>query len=296
MGELLQATREVLDTVLFRIGDTAVSLSTLLTSVVVILLTFWVSRILRRLAEHTLSRRGGRPGLIGTVTGLIHYTVLAIGFGVALDTAGVDLTALFAAGAIFAVGLGFAMQSIAQNFVAGVILLAERAIKPGDIIAVEGTIVKVVEMGIRASIAQSRDGEDLIIPNSTLIQTTVKNHTLRQSIFRIRVPVGVTYGSDMELVHSTLVEAGAALNANWFANDMAPAVMMTGFGDHSVNWELAVWINDPWEWRPATSEVHSAIWSAFREKGIVIAFPQLDVHLDAPVVDSIDRLARRSAA
>jgi len=296
MGELLQATREVLDTVLFRIGDTAVSLSTLLTSVIVILLTFWVSRILRRLAEHTLSRRGGRPGLIGTVTGLIHYTVLAIGFGVALDTAGVDLTALFAAGAIFAVGLGFAMQSIAQNFVAGVILLAERAIKPGDIIAVEGTIVKVAEMGIRASIAQSRDGEDLIIPNSTLIQTTVKNYTLRQSIFRIRIPVGVTYGSDMELVHATLLEACTALDADWFSSDIPPAVMMTGFGDNSVNWELAVWIDDPWEWRPATSAVHSAVWSAFKEKGIVIAFPQLDVHLDAPVVDSIDRLARRSAA
>lgn len=291
MTEFLQAAGRFLDTVLFRIGDTPISISTLLSVVLVVLATLWFSRVLRRFAERTLSRRGGRPGLIGTVTGLIHYTVLITGFGVALGTAGIDLTALFAAGAIFAIGLGFAMQSIAQNFVAGVILLAERAIKPGDVLSVEGKIVKVLEMGIRASIAQSRDGEDLIIPNSTLIQTTVTNFTLRSSVFRIRVPVGVVYSSDMAAVRRVLEEAAATASAEWAVSDRDPQVILTDFGNHSVNWEVAVWMDDPWAWRLAVSSLNEEIWTAFQRHGIVIAFPQLDVHFDAPVIASMEKLS-----
>ena len=293
--DFLTRLQRVFDAVLFRIGETPITLSTLLSVVVVVIVTFWASRMLRLLAERALSRKGGRPGVIGTVTGIIHYAVLITGFAVALSTAGIDLTALFAAGAIFAVGLGFAMQSIAENFVAGVILLAERAIKPGDVLQVEDKVVKVIEMGIRASIAQTRDGEDMIIPNSILIQTTVKNFTLRSPIFRIRVPVGVVYASDMALVRTTLQKVTAALDQPWFVKDRDPQVIMTDFGNHSVNWEVAVWINDPWEWRPAISTVHEAIWWAFQKQDIVIAFPQLDVHLDAPVMESIERISRPAA-
>jgi small-conductance mechanosensitive channel len=295
MMDFLLRLQRVFDAVLFRIGDTPITLSTLLSMVLVVFVTFWASRMLRLLAQRALSRKGGRPGVIGTVTGVIHYAVLITGFAVALSTAGIDLTALFAAGAIFAIGLGFAMQSIAENFVAGVILLAERAIKPGDVLQVEDKIVKVIEMGIRASIAQTRDGEDMIIPNSILIQTTVKNFTLRTPIFRIRVPVGVIYASDMALVRTTLQNAASALDEPWVVKDRDPQVIMTEFGDHSVNWELALWINDPWEWRPALSAVHEAIWRAFKKQNIVIAFPQLDVHLDAPVVESFERISRPAA-
>ncbi len=296
MQEFLVAARNALETVLFTIGSTQVTVATLLSVVTVIIATFWVSRILRALVTRALSARGGKPGAIGTVTGLIHYGVLIVGFGVALSTAGIDLTALFAAGAIFAVGLGFAMQSIAQNFVAGVILLAERAIKPGDILEVEGKIVKVVEMGIRSSVAHTRDGEDLIIPNATLIQTTVTNFTLRNSAYRIRLPVGVIYGSDMRLVKETLTAVANRMHEKWGSTDRNPLIALTAFGAHSVDWEIGVWIDDPWEWRPATSDLHEAVWWAFQERGIVIAFPQLDVHLDAPVMETLRQLAGRQAA
>lgn len=295
MMEFLVRLQRVFDTVLFRIGDTPITLSTLLSVALVVILTFWASRVLRLLAERTLSRRGGRPGVIGTVTGIIHYAVLIVGFAVALSTAGIDLTALFAAGAIFAVAIGFAMQSISENFVAGVILLAERAIKPGDVLQVEGKVVKVAEMGIRASIGQTRDGEDLIIPNSTLIQTTVTNYTLRSPVFRVRVPVGVVYASDMALVRTTLRKTAESLDGPWYVKDREAQIVMTAFGDHSVNWELAVWINDPFEWRPAVSAIHEAIWWAFREHDIIIAFPQLDLHLDAPIMESIERMSRPAA-
>jgi len=296
MLDVLVAVRSVLDTVLFRIGDTPISISTIITAVLVILAAFWVSRAIRRLIDRGLTRRGAKPGAIGTINGLIHYAVLFTGFGVALGTTGIDLTALFAAGAIFAVGIGFAMQSIAQNFVAGVILLAERSIKPGDVLEVEGKVVKLLEMGVRASIARTRDGEDLIVPNSTLIQTTVKNYTLRNSAFRIRVPVGVVYRSDMALVKRTLTDVAHAMTAKLPMSDRDPQIILTSFGDNAVQWEVAVWIDDPWAWRLAASELSQAIWFAFQKLDIVIAFPQLDVHFDPPIQDSIGRLATGRAA
>lgn len=296
MIDVLTAVRDVLDTELFRIGETPITIATIITALLIILAAFWLSRVLRGLVERGLTRRGAKPGAIGTITGLIHYAVLITGFGVSLGSTGIDLTALFAAGAIFAVGIGFAMQSILQNFVAGVILLAERAIKPGDVLEVEGKVVKVLEMGIRASVAQTRDGEDLIIPNSTLIQTTVKNYTLRNSAFRIRVPVGVVYSSDMDLVKRTLTEVARTVSARLPIAGREPQIILTAFGDHAVQWEVAIWIDDPWAWRLAASELSEAIWVAFRKLDIVIAFPQLDVHFDPPVQETIRRLAATTAA
>jgi len=225
----------------------------------------------------------------------VRYLVLIAGFGVALDTAGIELSALFAAGALFAVGLGFAMQSIAQSFVAGLIILSERSIKPGDILNVEGQVVRVRDVGIRASVAQTRDGEDLIIPNAVLIQTTVTNHTLRDSIYRIRVSVGVVYSSDMKVVKETLMDVAKSVSETYAVEGRAPQVVMTEFGNNSVNWEVAIWTNDPWQSRLATSALHEAIWWTFKEKNLVIAFPQLDIHFDPPLMAGLERLASSAA-
>ncbi len=285
MNNLMQALGRILEIRLFTIGNTMVTVSTLLASVLVMLATLWLARVLRRVVAASLTRRGAKPDVAGSVSGLIYYSVLIMGFAVALSTAGIELAAMFAAGAVFAVGLGFAMQSIAQNFVAGVILLSERAIKPGDLLAVEGKLVKVSEVGIRSCVAQTKDGEDLIIPNSVLVQTTVTNFTLRESDYRVRVPVGVSYSSDMVLVRATLLEAARAAGAKW-SSPRDPTVFMTAFGQHSVDWQVGFWIDQPWDQAQASSDLHEAIWWALQEKGIVIAFPQLDLHLDPQVTTS----------
>ena len=284
MSQFLSDAREWLNQDLIRIADTPISVSTVITLVLILLATLWVSKWLRRLIERLLAKRN--PAAASTLAALIHYAVLIIGFSTALSTAGINLTAMFAAGAIFAVGLGFAMQSIVQNFVSGVILLTERSIKPGDVLEVEGMVVKVADMGIRASLVQSRDGEDIIIPNSVLAQNSVKNYTMRDSNFRVRAAVGVTYGSDMKLVRETLEQVAAEVSTRWRVTGKTPNVVMTGFGDNSVNWEVGVWTSDPWEFRVAVSDLHESVWSAFQDKKIVIAFPQLDVHLDPQVTRS----------
>ena len=295
MTEILRTLRAALDYRLFELGGAVITTATLLTAGILLTLTVVASKSLSAFVSRVLLRRGGKPGPVGTISTLLRYFVLVVGIGIALDTAGINLAALFAAGALFAVGLGFAMQSIAQNFVAGVILLVERSIQPGDILQVEGKVVQVLDMGIRASVARTRDGEDLVIPNAVLIQTTVTNHTLKDSIHRIKVPVGVTYDSDMAVVKETLTAVASTVSGRYAIEGKAPQVIMTDFGDNAVNWEVAIWMNDPWTSRPAISALHEAIWWAFKEKGIVIAFPQLDVHFDAPVTTALARAASPAA-
>jgi potassium efflux system protein len=291
----LSSVKKILDTKLFSIGGSPITVSTLATIVLVMIVTVWVSRLVRAIIARAMTRRGSRPEVAAGVTRLIHYVMILAGIGVAFAAAGIDIGSLFTAGAIFAVGLGFAMQNIAQNFVAGVILQTERTIRPGDVLGVEGNIVRVTDIGIRASIVQTRDGEDLVIPNSSLIQETVKNYTLKNATVRIRVPVGVTYSSDMALVKQTLTETARAISKKWAVPEREPLIALREFGNNSVNWEIGIWMDDPWEWRPAMSDLHEAVWYAFKERGIVIAFPQLDVHLDPPVMETLERMSTRGA-
>ena len=291
MNEFFSEMNEALSFQLFRIGQTPLTLSTLITLLAILVLTYWISGWLRRLTVQLLAKR--HPSTANTLAVLIHHAVLVVGFSTALSTAGIDLTGLFTAGAIFAVGLGFAMQSIVQNFVAGVILLTERSIKPGDVLEVEGLVVKVSDMGVRASIAKSRDGEEIIIPNSVLSQNSVKNYTLSDSLYRVGVEVGVSYDSDMKQVKSTLERVAAKVTNEWGTTSKKPLVIMTSFGDSSVDWAIHAWIKDPWDLPSATSDLLQAVWWAFREAGIVIAFPQMDVHVDRPIAQALGTLAAR---
>jgi len=292
MQDLLLRIREVLHVELIKIGTTEVTVSTLLTAVLVLVLSFWLSRLIRRamvrrVKESSVPERGS----MAVTARLVHYTIVLVGIGIALSTLGVQLGALFAAGAVFAVAIGFAMQTISQNFVAGVILLFERSIKPGDIVEVEGRIMSIRELGIRATIARGLNEEDLIIPNSVLVQATVKNYTLRDALYRIDAEVGVTYGSDMADVRRVLEETAQAVE--WRTRDNDPVILMKEFGASSVNFVVSVFTENPWNLRQQRSALNEAIWWALKEAGITIAFPQLDVHVDRALTQA---LARRGSA
>ncbi len=285
---------EILDFQLFVLSGTAVTVGTAVTALFIVLASFIISRILQRTIDRTLRPHVIREGSVQALQRLVHYTAMIIGLAVAFDTVGISLSALFAAGAIFAIGLGFAMQNIAQNFVSGVILLLERSIKPGDIIEVNNTVVRVDEMGIRAAIVRTLDDEELIVPNSLLVQATVKNFTLGDSQYRIRVPVGVTYGSDLTVVRDTLEQV--ARDADWRLSTRDPVILLTSFGSSSVDFEVSVWITSPWDARRVRSQLHYDIWWALKEAGVTIAFPQLDVHFDPPIMDSVRALTTRTVA
>jgi len=275
-----------LDVRLFDVGGTTVTLATVIAALMVAVATLWISRLLRRALGRVLRKRQGiDEGTIGVMTRLTHYAVLALGAGIALHTIGFDLTALFAAGALFAVAIGFAMQNVVSNFVSGLILLVERAIKPGDVIDFEGQLVSVKDMGIRTTLVRTLDDEDLIIPNSLLVQAAVRNFTFRDDLYRLRVEVGVSYDSDMRRVRETLEQTMGALE--WRSRQRDPAVLLSAFGTSSVDWEASVWIEDPWRSRTGRSRMREAIWWALKDAGVTIAYPQLDLHVDPPVEESL---------
>lgn len=290
MTEFFTLLDDILQYHLFDIAGTAVNVATLVIFALILGATFLIARFLEHALERGFRRWGVRDeGSIGVSTRLVHYLVLIVGFGVALHTIGINLTALFAAGAVFAIALGFAMQNIVQNFVSGIILLAERTIKPGDVLEVEGRKVKVVRLGIRSTVARTLNEEDLIIPNGTLVQSTVMNHTLRDRDFRLRAQVGVAYSSDMKQVHRVLEEA--AKEIDWRKRDRDPVVLLLGFGSSSVDWEVSVWIDDPWRMQQHRSALNEIVWWTLKDAGITIAFPQLDLHLDPEVTESMVRRA-----
>ncbi len=291
LGELdglVQTSEGLLNLSLFQIAGTPISLMTIALFLLVVVLTFWLSRLTQRGLVTAFHVRGVTDqGTVALVQRLTHYTVLAMGLGVALQTVGIDLGALFAAGAVFAVGIGFAMQNIAQNFVSGLILMVERSIRPGDTLLIAGSVVRVEELGIRATVVRTRDGEALIVPNSNLVADAVRNFSLGEGSFRICAVVGVTYDSDMHQVRRALESAIAKLD--YACAEPAPVVQMTGFGDSSVNFAVRVWIRDPWEQRNRQSDLYETLWWALKDAGVVIAFPQLDVHFDPPVAEGFAR-------
>jgi small-conductance mechanosensitive channel len=283
--------QDILSQKLFSIGEHQITLMTVIAVALILLFTFLISKLLEAAVNRAFKiRRVTDEGTAAVTHRLVHYAVLLTGFAIALQNLGIDLSALFAAGALFAVALGFAMQNIAQNFVSGVILLVERSIKPGDILEVEGKIVRVSRMGIRSTVSRTLNDEEIIIPNSTLVQNSVTNYTMQDSIYRLRAAVGVSYSSDLALVRKTLEEV--ARDLPWRLKSREPRILLRQFGNSSVDYELSVWIDQPWRafWR--LSDLNEAIWWAFKEKNITIAFPQLDLHLDPPVTDSLMRLPR----
>ena len=275
--DLLQAIRTVLETRLFEIGGTAVTVASVATFVLIVVVTFWISKLIQRLVGRLLAHGGAaQQGTVALIQRGLHYLVVLSGVAVALQMVGISLATVFAAGAVVAVGVGFAMQNILQNFVSGLILFAERSIKETDILEVNGKTIRVEKIGTRATVARTRDDEQVIIPNSDLVQSVVTNYTLEDSLYRVHSEVGVSYSSDMRRVREVLTETARGLKRRTTRKE--PVVFMQEFGDSSVVWGAMVWTDDPWIAPGVRSDLNEAIWWALKDAGITIAFPQMDVH------------------
>lgn len=270
--------QELLSRQLFEISGIPVTIASVVSFVLIMLFAFWISSILRKITAKAMIRGGmAQPGTVSTVQRLLHYAVLTVGLAVGVQTIGISLASLFAAGAVVAVAIGFALQNVLQNFVSGVILLAERSITEHDVLEVQGEQVVVERLGARATVARTRDDHQLIIPNSVLVQSSVTNLTLADDVHRVRTRVGVAYASDMEKVQRVLLAAGASIENR--IEESQPVALLLAFGDSSVEWELSIWVDDPWGARVTRSDLNMAIWRLFEAEGITIAFPQLDLHV-----------------
>lgn len=278
----------LLDFRLFNIGTTPVTVATAIAFAGVLLVAYVLSRLLQKTVERILRLQSVEIGSIRVARRLAHYAVMALGLAVGMQTVGINLSALFAAGAVFAVGLGFGMQNIAENFVSGVILLIEHTIKPGDVLEVQGEVVRVRQMGIRATIVRTRNEEELIVPNSKLVQSAVKNYTLGDPLYRVRAQVGVSYSCNVPQVRQLLEQCGEKFPDR--VGSPHPVVQIKAFGNSTIDFEVSIWVDRPWDGPLIQSKLLEAMWLTLTEHHVTIAFPQLDVHFDPEIQKTLDGL------
>lgn len=240
------------------------------------LLARWLSRFL---GNRLLPRFGVDEGAAAAVQSVLFYGFLAAIFLLALRVVNVPLTAFTILGGAFAIGVGFGSQNLMNNFISGLILLVERPIRVGDLITVGDLVGVVTHIGARSTRVKKPSNVDMIVPNSTFLETNVINWTLTDDTYRTSVTVGVAYGSTLrdvaKLIRLAVEEHGRVLKAP------APTVLFTSFGDNSLNFEVHFWIRMRREMdrRIIESDIRYRIDGLFRDAGIVIAFPQRDVHL-----------------
>lgn len=230
--------------------------------------------ILRRLLKHTRLDLG----LQFAIAKIFGYVLVGLGLYVALMTNGVNLSSLAVVAGALGLGIGFGLQGVVANFVSGIVLLAERPVSLGDRIEVEGVAGRVTKISLRATTVLTNDNISIIVPNSQLTSNPVTNWSHGGPRVRMRVPVGIAYGTDPQRVRELLLKVAASHPEVLKAPE--PMVYFDGFGDNALHFELAVWTDtmthSPRRFR---SELNFMIERALREAGIEIPFPQRVVHL-----------------
>jgi small-conductance mechanosensitive channel len=217
-------------------------------------------------------------GLRYAIGRILGYVIFFLGVLIALQTVGINATMLAVFGGALGVGLGFGLQDVVKNFVAGLVVLIERPVQVGDRIEIEGVSGDVVEIRARATVVRTNDDIHLIVPNSKFISETVINRSFGRRIVRYRIPVGVAYGSDPEVVKEALL--AAARGSESVLADPAPVVWFVEFGQSSLDFELLCWTATMLS-RPGAfaSDLNFRILAELKAREIEIPFPQRDLHI-----------------
>jgi potassium efflux system protein len=269
--------KEFLDRRLLELAGASITPGSLIVGAGVVLFAVVIANLLAMSARRVLRARGTALGVQFAFAKIVRYTVISIGLVGAVNAMGFRLDALLAASAVVAVGIGFGLQNIAQNFISGLILLLEQPVRHGDFVRVGGTLGTVDDIGLRATHIVTRDEVTIIVPNSALITAEVVNHSRPTTSLRIRVPVGVAYGTDPELV--TRVLLGVAKRDQHVLTVPAPEVRLEDFAESSMSFALLCWIPNARDDLRIGSSLRFAIEKAFREAGVVMPFPQREVRL-----------------
>lgn len=255
-----------------------ITLGDLILGLIVIVGTMLAARNLPGTLEvMVLSRMHLEPGSGYAITTIVTYVIVLFGVVAALAVLGVQWSKLQWLVAALGVGLGFGLQEIVANFVSGIILLFERPIRVGDTVTIGGTTGTVSRIRIRATTLVDWDRKEQIIPNKTFVTEDLTNWTLSDPIVRVIVYVSVAYGSDVGAVHDILLKV--AEDNQRVVEDPAPAVFCVGLGDSSINFEVRVFIEDLLDYMPLSHELHASIIGALSDAGVVIPFPQQDIHV-----------------
>ena len=284
---------DTLDAMALSLGDMRISLfDVLIVSAVVfgvLALAWFASKLARRFVRRFTKLDETQQLLAEKI---LTIAIWAAAFFIGIDLLGIDLTALAVFSGAFGLAIGFGLQKTFGNLIAGIILLMDKSIKPGDVIAVTDmagneSFGQIRKIGVRAVSVTTRDQREYLIPNENLMVNQVENWSYSSKNVRMQVPVGVSYDSDMHLAEKLMLEAANACDR--ILKAPPPTVWMTEYGDNSVNFTIHCWIKDP---EDGVGNVRSAVlkklWWLFKEHGIEIPFPQRDLHIRSS--DQLDRM------
>jgi small-conductance mechanosensitive channel len=243
--------------------------------------------------SQVLEAAGLESGTQETLSTLLRYGVTLVGTVVVLQAWGVDLRSFAILASALGVGIGFGLQNIANNFVSGVLINAERPVRPGDFVRVGEFVGSVTRVGARSTSILTLDRVTILVPNSRLLEGEVENWSHDDAVSRVHVPVGVAYGSDVQRVRHALLEV--ARGQRGVLRDPRPEVQLLRLGESSLDFELLVWTGDPRNRARLVSDLNLGILSALRVSGIQIPFPQRELHLRSPSLErAVSAWTRRS--
>ncbi len=262
----------------FDLGGQRITIGLIIAALATLYGSFYVAQIAPKilLDEQILGRQMDR-GVRGSIGHLMRYLIIFVGLLLTFSLLGFSMTNVTIILSALGVGIGFGLQGIVNNFVSGLILLFERPIREGDTIALGEQWARVKKIGMRATIIETFDLSEMVIPNADMISNHVTNWTLSNRQVRLTVPVGVDYGSDVPLVVETLL--ACATDNGSVVKSPTPEVLFFNLGDSSLDFKLRVWIQDADDRLTVKSQLYHEIFKRFREKGIAIPFPQRDLHL-----------------
>ncbi|MBN67456.1 MAG: hypothetical protein CMM94_07835, partial [Rickettsiales bacterium] len=274
----LNAVTDQLDAFGFQLGENRLSLLTLIKGVFAFAILLWGAMVLSRITDKQLRNLNNlTPSLQVLISKIVRILIIVIVTIIGLNTVGIDLTSLAVFSGAVGVGLGFGLQKVISNFISGIILLMDRSIKPGDVIAIDQTYGWVNKLSARHASVITRDGKEHLIPNELLITERVENWSYSDRNIRLKIPVGISYNCEPRLALKLMLEA--ADETPRILKFPKPNALMIGFGDSSVDLELRAWIDDPANGiRNISSDLLLNIWDKFHEHGIEIPFPQRDVN------------------
>jgi small-conductance mechanosensitive channel len=275
----LKPITDMLDRVGFSVGDNRVSMLTIFQMLVTVAVIYAVVKLLNRIVSHSIRRASGLDATQQLLAQkLAGVAIVVAAFFIGIDLLGIDLTALAVFSGAFGLAVGFGLQKTFGNLIAGIILLMDRSIKPGDVIVVGESFGHVTKIGVRAVSIVTRDGKEHLIPNENLMTQEVENWSYSSRDVRVHIPVGIAYDCDLPLAQKLMIQA--AQESKRVLDTRPPSVWLVAFGESSVDHEILIWIADPEGGvGTVTSEILNRVWQLFKEHNIQLPFPQRDLHI-----------------
>ena len=272
-----------LEQISWKVGGSVLSVRTLiegaLTAGAVLIVALWVSSAIE--ARLLKSATGSDLSLCKVISNTVRALLMFVGLLLALSSVGIDLTALSVLGGAVGVGIGFGLQKLASNYVSGFVILAERSMRIGDMVLVDGFEGRIVDIKARYTVIRALNGRESIVPNEFLIINRVENFTLMDPRLSQTTMVSVAYDCDVDLVRRLLVEACESQER--VLKDPAPNAFLSHFGADGLEFTVSYWIADPENGQLALrSTINLLILGALREHGIEIPYPQRVMHVVNP--------------